>query len=452
MASYFVSFVTIILLTKTYCFMIPPQNVLESTILSTSSSPNTRISDSSSVTWQQPKFNEGFTSYWHYWQSTPNIHYGTVTWIFNKTHMYYYFNIPSLNIQYHQYITNETYYLWTQNNTNAKINCFKYKFPFHIINDYFKNSSFAGLTDDPDIQNPTNINNNIPITLINMVNTTDSPTLSPTMSPTLPPSNSPTNSPTNAPTHSPTKSPTKLPTKEPTHSPTRAPTDAPTQSPTQSPTRTPTNSPTSAPNMYPIQTAEAIWIGYLYTERIFGRNMSYIVTANQSGFIGHLYITLNSDDINLEKKVTKSDIMWLKNISWSNNNGGVNIAQNIPNIPPECNSNPINTPTFSPTISPTVSPTGEPSMSPTIAHNLSGGGICSLPQPMIILYVILITFFILLLFCWYARKNNMMTRIMNGDEQSLAISSDRYHSKYKSHYNGNKIKKMNNKSESRSKY
>eukprot|EP01084_Bolivina_argentea_P117996 209447_1 len=272
------------------------------------------------------------------------------------------------------------------------------------------------------------------------------------MSPTLPPSNSPTNSPTNAPTHSPTKSPTKLPTKEPTHSPTRAPTDAPTQSPTQSPTRTPTNSPTSAPNMYPIQTAEAIWIGYLYTERIFGRNMSYIVTANSSGFIGHLYITLNSDDINLEKKVTKSDIMWLKNISWANSNGVGNIGQNIPNIPRECDSNPINTPTFSPTISPTVSPTGEPSMSPTIAHNLSGGGICSLPQPMIILYVILITFFILLLFCWYARKNNMMTRIMNGDEQSLAISSDRYHSKYKSHYNGNKIKKMNNKSESRSKY
>ena len=252
--------------------------------------------------------------------------------------------------------------------------------------------------------------------IMNAVNTTTTldPTLNPTDSPTHSPTLNPTNSPTLSPTMSPTQSPTTSPTKSPTDSPTKSPTDSPTQSPTNSPTVNPTSSPTA---FYPMK-VESLWIGYLNTEHVFGRNQSYIVTATSEGNIGRLHILLNSDDINLAKRATKSNVMWLKNVTWNDEQN--EIDRYLPN---ECKSVPINTPTMSPTASPTL----HPSKSPTDSSNgLDDGARCSLPQSMIIIYVILVTFFLFLLFCWYARKNSLISKMIAGNEQSIGMSYNNY--------------------------
>ena len=124
--------------------------------------PTPKSQNASGTVWHRPQFaNRTFESHWYYWLSNPrqtseHIPNGTVYWSFNGTQMYYNFKIPSLNIEYHQYVINETLYLWTIQsnvlpNSSDYAHCYSYQMPFHLIHDYFDNSSFVGLTNGPDI-------------------------------------------------------------------------------------------------------------------------------------------------------------------------------------------------------------------------------------------------------------------------------------------------------------
>ena len=146
-------------------FITPPNHVLHSTVLSNGDSISSIHSSSNAedtTTWHQPRFDKPFSSDWYYWQSNTtkgrdatnqNITTGTVKWIFNTTHMYYFFDIPSLQIEFHQFIINQTMYLWkeeqNENDNLTSIACYSYKLPFNIIENYFINSSFVGLTNAP---------------------------------------------------------------------------------------------------------------------------------------------------------------------------------------------------------------------------------------------------------------------------------------------------------------
>jgi len=142
-------------------------------------------------------------------------------------------------------------------------------------------------------------------------------------------------------------------------------------------------------------------MGYLNTQHIFGHNMSYFVTAYRNGTIGRVHIKLNTADINLQTQVTSSEVMWLKTISFGSS------VQIHATLPAAC-SKPIN----EPTASPTFSPTGKPTPAPTPVSSAADTASCAMPPMMIILYVVLITVFLLLLFCWYARKNRFMNRMI----------------------------------------
>ena len=142
------------------CFITPPHSILDSTVLSEWTEDELNENVFNSEIWHQPRFNKSFSSFWYFWQTTPgqltneHIVYGLVEWIFNGSHMFYHYSIPSSHIDYHQFVTNDTLYLWQEDNeqnNRSQIECYSYNFGFDIISNYFANSSFCGLTDSPDI-------------------------------------------------------------------------------------------------------------------------------------------------------------------------------------------------------------------------------------------------------------------------------------------------------------
>eukprot|EP01084_Bolivina_argentea_P241026 404739_1 len=107
--------ITCVFLSQTLSFMIPPAGILPSNVLAEHRS----LLNKGSETWHQPKLNEPFASFWYYWHASPghktsdSIDYGVTKWLFNGTHMYYHFTIPLMNSEFHEYIMNDTLYLWT---------------------------------------------------------------------------------------------------------------------------------------------------------------------------------------------------------------------------------------------------------------------------------------------------------------------------------------------------
>ena len=151
---------------NTKSFVKPQINIDDDIIAMPTSSEPTKAP--SPANYLPPKFNltSSFNAFYYYWEAFNRgviTNYdewepGTLQWSYNKTSniLYYHYIFDMTNINLYQYIklpgnSDESTVIYTWNHTTMD-RCIKREIPnFHYTQDFFNNSVYVGLNNDPGI-------------------------------------------------------------------------------------------------------------------------------------------------------------------------------------------------------------------------------------------------------------------------------------------------------------